>query len=97
MCLRNVSCPGIQVTQIIQSGIYARTVCDNTQIDRVAESGLPDQFRAGTALVNVAAGEDLTQELTGDFLDYLNLNPSKNELELYTGLYLNNNIFFQLR
>ena len=25
-----------------------------------------------TALVNVAAGEDLTQELTGDFLDYLN-------------------------
>ena len=40
------------------------------------------------ALVNVAAGEDLTQELTGDFLDYLNLNPSKNELELYTGLYL---------
>ena len=41
-----------------------------------------------TALVNVAAGEDLTQELTGDFLDYLNLNPSKNELELYTGLYL---------
>ena len=41
-----------------------------------------------TALVNVAAGEDLTQGLTGDFLDYLNLNPSKNELELYTGLYL---------
>lgn len=43
------------------------------------------------ALVNVAAGEDLTQELTGDFLDYLNLNPSKNELELYTGLYLTDN------
>ena len=41
-----------------------------------------------TALVNVSAGTDLTRGLGNDFLDYLNLDPSKNKLELYTGLYL---------
>ena len=41
-----------------------------------------------TALVNVNAGEHLTEELNNGFLEYLNLNPSKNKLELYTGLYL---------
>lgn len=40
------------------------------------------------ALVNVNAGEKLTKELGMDFLDSMNLNPSKNKLELYTGLYL---------
>lgn len=44
-----------------------------------------------TALVNVNAGETLTKELSTDFLDYQNLNPSKNKLELYTGLYLTDN------
>lgn len=41
-----------------------------------------------TALVNVNIGDNLTKELSDDFLDYINLNPSKNKLELYTGLYL---------
>lgn len=44
-----------------------------------------------TALVNVNAGEALTQGLSNDFLDYQNLNASKNKLELYTGLYLTDN------
>ncbi len=41
-----------------------------------------------TALVNVNAGEALSENLGNGFLDYLNLNPSKNKVELYTGLYL---------
>lgn len=41
-----------------------------------------------TALVNVNVGTDLTTGLSQDFLDHLSLNPSKNKLELYTGLYL---------
>lgn len=41
-----------------------------------------------TALVNVNAGEYLTEGLSNGFLEYMNLNPSKNKLELYTGLYL---------
>lgn len=41
-----------------------------------------------TALVNVTAGEDLTRQLEADYVDYLNLDASKNELQLYTGLYL---------
>lgn len=41
-----------------------------------------------TALVNVNAGTDLTEVLSQDFLDYLDLNPSRNQVELYTGLYL---------
>lgn len=44
-----------------------------------------------TALVNVNAGETLTKGLCNDFLDSLNLNPSQNQLELYTGLYLTDN------
>lgn len=44
-----------------------------------------------TALVNVNAGSNLTNGLTTDFLDFLNLNTSKNKLELYTGLYLTDN------
>lgn len=41
-----------------------------------------------TALVNVAVGEDLNKKLSTDFLNFLNLSPSKNKVELYTGLYL---------
>ena len=41
-----------------------------------------------TALINVSAGEDLTRQLGTDYVDYLNLDASKNELQLYTGLYL---------
>lgn len=41
-----------------------------------------------TALVNVTAGENLTEELSLDYLDYLHANPSKETIELYTGLYL---------
>lgn len=40
------------------------------------------------ALVNVNAGETLTEGLSSDFLAHRNLDPSKNKLELYTGLYL---------
>ena len=41
-----------------------------------------------TALVNVNAGETLTEALSSGFLDYMNLNPSRNQSELYAGLYL---------
>ncbi|MDE7415683.1 MAG: hypothetical protein K2N44_05100 [Lachnospiraceae bacterium] len=50
------------------------------------------------ALVNVNAGDDLTEGLSDDFVEYLNLDPSKNRLELYTGLYLTDdeqNAYFQ--
>lgn len=40
------------------------------------------------ALVNVTAGETLTEKLKGDFLNYLDADTSSSELELYTGLYL---------
>lgn len=41
-----------------------------------------------TALINVNIGEDLTNELGRNFLNFMNLNPAKSKLELYTGLYL---------
>ena len=41
-----------------------------------------------TALVNVTTGENLTETLENDFLDYLEADPSSCKLELYTGLYL---------
>ncbi len=41
-----------------------------------------------TALVNVTAGEELTEKLDGRFLKSQNINTSKNMLYLYTGLYL---------
>ena len=40
------------------------------------------------ALVNVNAGEILTEGLSRDFLNYMNLDSSKNKIELYSGLYL---------
>lgn len=40
------------------------------------------------ALVNMNTGEELTQELDDGFLTYADANPKKEELELYTGLYL---------
>lgn len=41
-----------------------------------------------TALVNVSVGEDLANGLSSDFLQYLELAPSKNKIELYRGLCL---------
>ncbi len=41
-----------------------------------------------TGLVNVSAGEQLTGELSGGFLDFLGADASKTELELYTGINL---------
>ncbi len=41
-----------------------------------------------TALVNVNAGETLTEGLSSGFLDYMSLSPAQNKSELYTGLYL---------
>ncbi|MCI9381953.1 MAG: hypothetical protein HFG88_13175 [Dorea sp.] len=41
-----------------------------------------------TGIVNVSAGEQLTGELSGGFLDYMDVSISKAELKLYTGLYL---------
>lgn len=41
-----------------------------------------------TALVNVAAGEDLTRELSSDYLEAAHISPAKNEVYLYSGLYL---------
>ena len=40
------------------------------------------------ALVNVAAGEDLTWQLREGFMAYAGTDMSKNELKLYTDLYL---------
>lgn len=50
-----------------------------------------------TGLINVSAGEQLTYDLSGCFLDHLvSLNPlegnaSRTDLKLYTGLYLTDN------
>lgn len=41
-----------------------------------------------TGLVNVSAGEQLTGELGGGFLNSIDTDASKTELKLYTGLYL---------
>lgn len=50
------------------------------------------------ALVNVAIGETLTEELSSQFLTAQNLNPDKNTLRLYSGLYLTddeNNLYHE--
>ena len=44
-----------------------------------------------TGLVNVAASEQLADELALGFLDFLDADSSKAELKLYTGLYLTDN------
>lgn len=44
-----------------------------------------------TGLVNVSASEQLTDELSYGFLDFLDANSSKKVLKLYTGLYLTDN------
>lgn len=44
-----------------------------------------------TALINVSAGEGFTSGLTSGYLDYLGKDPSRNEVELMTGLYLTDN------
>jgi len=44
-----------------------------------------------TALVNVTAGEELTEKLDSMFLKSQNIDISKNMLYLYTGLYLTDN------
>ena len=41
-----------------------------------------------TALVNVSAGETLTEQLNTGFLDFTGADRKKEQLELYTGLYL---------
>ena len=50
------------------------------------------------ALVNVAVGDTLTEELSSRFLTAQNLNPDKNTFRLYSGLYLTedeNNIYHE--
>ena len=44
-----------------------------------------------TGLVNVSASEPFTDELSNGFLDFLDVDSSKKELRLYTGLYLTDN------
>ncbi len=44
-----------------------------------------------TDLVNVSASEQLTNELSHGFLNFLDANASKTALKLYTGLYLTDN------
>ena len=46
-----------------------------------------------TALVNVAAGDTLTEELSSRFLTAQNLNPAKNTFCLYSGLLMNKEAF----
>lgn len=41
-----------------------------------------------TALINVTAGEELRQNLTDAFLKSIDIDSSKNNCQLYTGLYL---------
>ena len=41
-----------------------------------------------TALVNVSVNDSLAGQLSTGFLDYLGKDPSKNSVQLYTGLYL---------
>ena len=41
-----------------------------------------------TALVNVNAGETLTEQLNENFLDAMDIDTSRNKLHLYLGLYL---------
>lgn len=43
-----------------------------------------------TALVNVNAGENLTDQLSNVFLESQSINTAKNKLNLYSGLYLTN-------
>lgn len=50
------------------------------------------------ALVNVTAGEDLTDALTGQFLESQEINAAKNKVTMYSGLYLTsdeNNIYHE--
>lgn len=42
-------------------------------------------------MVNVSVGTDLEQTMTTDFLEHLALNPKKNEVLTYKGLYLSDN------
>lgn len=44
-----------------------------------------------TALINISAGEEFTSGLSSGYLDYLGEDPSENEVELMTGLYLTDN------
>lgn len=41
-----------------------------------------------TALVNVNAGENLTEQLGKGFMEVMDLNTSSNKLQIYSGLYL---------
>lgn len=41
-----------------------------------------------TGLINVSASEQLNSQLGDGFLDFINKNTSRNDLQLYTGLYL---------
>lgn len=41
-----------------------------------------------TALININAGESLTEQLSEDFLDVLDINSSQSKMYLYSGLYL---------
>lgn len=44
-----------------------------------------------TALINISAGEEFISSLNSGYLDYLGEDPSRNEVELMTGLYLTDN------
>lgn len=51
-----------------------------------------------TALVNVTAGENLTEDLSSNFLESGQIDPVKNELYLHSGLYLTddeNNVYHE--
>lgn len=41
-----------------------------------------------TALVNVSISDSVNAQLSGDFIDFLDADSSKEEVKLYTGLYL---------
>lgn len=43
------------------------------------------------ALVNVSSGEQLNAQLSNGFMDFTNADTSKNDVQLYTGLYLTSN------
>lgn len=67
-------------------GLIALVILGNTIYRQVTKKAVP--LYVGFA--NVVVGPELEQTLTLDFLEQQGLNPKKNEVLVYTGLYLSN-------
>lgn len=67
-------------------GIIVLVILGNT-IHRQLTKKEPVVF---LGLVNVSVGSELEEELTAGYLDYAGIDPRKNEVLVYSGLYLSN-------